>query len=91
GIDPVYFMQKIWVDKEKFIYYKAELYGRSEKLLKEMFFSEYTKVNEKYFPKKMKMEDKLKTDSYTEIIMHNLELDINIPASVFTLQNLERK
>ncbi|MFA5480528.1 MAG: outer membrane lipoprotein-sorting protein [Candidatus Muiribacteriota bacterium] len=91
GIDPVYFMQKIWVDKEKFIYYKAELFGRSEKLLKEMFFYEYTKINEKYYPKKMKIEDNLKTDSYTEIIMHNLELDINIPASVFTLQNLERK
>ncbi|MGM0608494.1 MAG: outer membrane lipoprotein-sorting protein [Candidatus Muiribacteriota bacterium] len=91
GVDPVYYMQKIWVDKEKFIYYKAELYGRSQKLLKTMHLSEYKNISDRYYPVKMKIEDNLRDDYYTKVIMKNLKLDTDIPDHIFTLRNLERK
>jgi outer membrane lipoprotein-sorting protein len=90
GAEPVYYMQKIWVDKEKFVYYKSELFGRSEQILKVLYLSDYQKLNDKYYPSKLKMEDKLKKDTYTSIIMSNLEIDIALPESIFSLQNLER-
>lgn len=88
--EPVYYMQKIWVDKYKFVYYKAELFGRSEQILKVLHLSDYQQLNDKYYPIKLKMEDKLRENTYTTVIMNNLEIDIDIPERIFSLQNLER-
>ena len=37
------------------------------------------------------MEDKIKKDSYTEIISSNIQVDLDVPDSTFNLNNLEKK
>jgi outer membrane lipoprotein-sorting protein len=89
--NPNYFRQKIWVDKEDSIILKAELYGRSGKLLKILTSKNFRKINNRIYALYSKMEDNIKNQSYTEIIIHEIELDKKIDENIFTLRNLEKK
>lgn len=88
---PNYYRQKIWVDKYNFTIIKAELYGRSGKLLKIMSCRDFRKINGRHYSLYTKMEDAIKNDYYTEIIIENIRLDEDISENIFTLRNLEKK
>ncbi|MCK9224083.1 MAG: outer membrane lipoprotein-sorting protein [Candidatus Muirbacterium halophilum] len=89
--NPNYYSQKIWVDKNNFVIHKAELFGRSGRLLKLMNADNFKKINNRLYPLYTKMEDKIKIGSYTEVIVENIKLDIDISDNVFSLRNLEKK
>ncbi|MDD2716695.1 MAG: outer membrane lipoprotein-sorting protein [Candidatus Wallbacteria bacterium] len=91
GREITYTRRKIWVDKENFVVYKSEMYAKSGKLLKLMSVLEYKPCGDRWFATKMRMEDKIKGNSYTEIQITDIELDVAIPDQVFTMQNLERR
>ncbi|MFW5782642.1 MAG: outer membrane lipoprotein-sorting protein [Candidatus Muiribacteriaceae bacterium] len=91
GRDTTYYQQKLWVDRDKMVIRKAEMYGRSGKLLKEMRCEDFRDLNGRFYPHKIIMEDKLKNNSFTEVIVKNVRLDVSIPDRVFSLRNLERK
>ena len=48
-----YFMRKIWVDQSREIPLKEELYAKSGKLLKKLELKDVTKVENRWFPKRM--------------------------------------
>ncbi|PLX19401.1 MAG: outer membrane lipoprotein-sorting protein [Candidatus Muiribacterium halophilum] len=91
GIDVPYYRQKCWIDKKKLVIHKAELYGRSGKMLKMMYMSEFKDISGKYYPHKIVMEDVIKKGHYTEVIVKDVKLDVKIPEKVFSLRYLERK
>lgn len=91
GVELSYDIQKIWVDRGKYVITKAEMYAQSGKLLKESISLEIKKVGNKYYPVKIKMDDKLRRDTYTIFEMKDIELNVEIDKSIFTLKNLERK
>lgn len=86
-----YYSRKIWVDKNRYVTLKAELYAKSGKLMKEIMVSEFESIGQYRFPTSIKMVNKLRQDTYTELILENVKLDIDIPARIFSRAYLERK
>ncbi|HEX3045505.1 MAG TPA: outer membrane lipoprotein-sorting protein [Bacillota bacterium] len=86
-----YFERKMWVDQEWMLVVKQEMYAKSGKMLKYQSATDITKIGDRYYATKVHMEDKLKKNTYTEMIFTNIKLDEPIPESTFTLQNLEKR
>ena len=82
--DVAYVTRKIWVDKERFIALKEELYGKSGKLLKKTDIPEVFKVQDRWYPKKMIFKDMLKSGKGTELIIDAIEFDVKIPKVKFS-------
>ena len=90
-LDVNYYKRKQWVDKDNYVTLKAELYAKSGKLMREITVSEFEKIGRYRFPTSMRMVNKLRQDTYTELILENIKLDIKIPDRIFTRAYLERK
>ena len=86
-----YYKRVITIDKKKFIMKNSLMYANSGKLLKEQTILAYEKIKDRYYITDFKMEDKIRQDSYTEIICSNIQVDIDVPDSTFNLNNLEKK
>jgi len=86
-----YFTRKIWVDKERFLGLKEELYARSGKLLKVLFVEGIKSLKNRYYPTKITMEDKLRSDSKTEMVIKKIDFDIPIPGETFSERHLMKK
>ena len=86
-----YFFRKIWVDKEKFIGLKEEFYARSRKLLKVLSVNNIQSFQNRYYPTRVTMEDKLRKNSKTEMTLDKIEFNVSIPEDIFSERNLIRK
>ena len=86
-----YFTRKIWVDKEKFLGLKEELYAKSGKLLKVLIASEIKTFKNRFYPTVITMEDKLRKNSKTEMRVTDIQFDIQIPDGTFSERNLQKK
>jgi outer membrane lipoprotein-sorting protein len=85
-----YHFRKLWVDQERYIPLKEELYAKSGKLLKKMELKEITKIQERWYPRKMIFKDMLKTGGGTEFIVDSIEFDIEIEAAIFSKASLRK-
>ncbi len=88
GKEVSYYRRKSWVDKERFVGLKEELYARSGRLLKVMKVTKVAEVEGRWYPVASVMEDKLRRDTRTEFIIKAIEFNPQIPAGTFTLENL---
>lgn len=79
-----YFKRKIWVDMKKYIGLKEELYSKSGKLIKISKVVGIKKFDDRYYPVEMTMEDKLRRNSSTRIILTKIEFNIDIPDETFS-------
>jgi outer membrane lipoprotein-sorting protein len=86
-----YFFRKIWVDKDKFIGLKVEFSAKSGKLLKVMTVANIQSFKERFYPTRIIMEDKLRKNSKTEMVLKNIRFDATIPRGTFTERNLMRR
>lgn len=86
-----YFFRKIWVDREKFIGHKVEFYAKSGKLLKVLTVGNIQSFKNRYYPTRVTMEDKLREDSKTEMLIKTIQFDMPIPEGTFTERNLMRR
>ena len=86
-----YYKRVLTVDKKKFVLLDSLMYANSGKLLKELSVLKYEKIKDRYYITHFKMEDKIKKDSYTEIISSNIQVDLDVSDSTFNLNNLEKK
>ncbi|MFW5976359.1 MAG: outer membrane lipoprotein-sorting protein [Bacillota bacterium] len=88
GVEVSYYRRIIWVDKERFVGLKEELYAESGRLLKESLIEEMDQIDDRWYPVKVVTEDKLKKDTRTILQVNSLEFDPEIPEDTFTMQNL---
>ena len=79
-----YFKRKIWVDMKKYIGLKEELYSKSGKLIKISKVVDIKKFDDRYYPVEMTMEDKLRKNSSTRIILTKIDFNIDIPDETFS-------
>jgi len=86
-----YAKRRIWVRIDIFVPVKSELYARSDKLLKEVFFSDFTRFGKYTYPRHIKMVNKLRKDTYTILNFSEIELDVKIADKIFTRAYLERR
>lgn len=86
-----YYKRKIWVDKKRYVGLKEELYSKGEKLLKVMNVDKVEVINNRYYPTSITLEDKLRKNSSTTMIIKKIDFDISIPAQTFTERKLMKK
>lgn len=84
-----YYRRKIWIDKERFVGLKEELYARSGRLLKIMKVNQVKEFEGRWYPMVTVMEDQLKEDTQTRVKVKSIEFDPEIPEGTFTLENLQ--
>jgi outer membrane lipoprotein-sorting protein len=86
-----YFTRKAWIDKERFLGLKEELYAKSGKLLKVMIADEIQTFKDRYYPTIVTLEDKLRKNSKTEMVIKKIDFDIPIPEGTFSERQLMKK
>ena len=89
GKEVSYYKRKIWVDKERFISLKEELYAQSGRLLKVSVVNEVAEFEGRYYPVRTVMENKLREDTSTEFIIEKIEFNPDINKDIFTIENLQ--
>ena len=85
-----YQIRKIWVDKGRYIPLKEELYAKSGKLLKRMELFDITKIENRWYPRKIVFKDILKTGNGTEFIIEDIKFNQQIPEYIFTKASLKK-
>ncbi len=86
-----YHSRRIWVDRELYFGRREELYARSGKLLKVLTVNETAEIGGRVYPVRLTMEDKLRNDSRTEMIVRKIVFDVEIPPGTFSERNLLKK
>ncbi|MEA4974308.1 MAG: outer membrane lipoprotein-sorting protein [Paludibacter sp.] len=87
--DVNYQSQQMWVDQERFVPLKVEMFAKSGKLLKKITFSDVKRVQGRWYPMTMLYKDMLKSGGGTKMIIQEIALDQKIPASVFNKSSLK--
>ncbi|MBU2513092.1 outer membrane lipoprotein-sorting protein [bacterium] len=88
--DIAYQQRKLWVDKQRFIILKAELFAASGKLLKRSETREVFKTSRGWYPRNILFKDVLKEGKGTEYVIHDVDFDTPIPDSQFSKSALRR-
>jgi outer membrane lipoprotein-sorting protein len=88
--DVPYYSRKVWVDKERSIPLKEELYAKSGKLLKKLELKDVKNVEGRWFPTQMKFKDMLKTGDGTEFLVDSIRFDQEIPEYIFSKAALRK-
>lgn len=85
-----YQTRKLWVDVDKKIVLREELYAKGGKLLKDVEFLGYRPIGKRLFPRKMIFRDLLKENTKTTYMFDEIVFDINIPEKYFSQSILKR-
>ncbi len=88
--DVSYYSRKTWIDTERYVPLKEELFAKSGQMLKKTELSEVEKVDGRWFPKKLVYKDMLKDGDGTEFIMTDIQFDQDIPEHIFTKASLKK-
>jgi len=91
GKEVSYYRRKIWVDKERYVALREELYAPSGKLLKVMSVEKVERFGSRYYATAVVFEDKLRKNSSTRMVIEKIVFDQPLPADVFTRQRLTAK
>ncbi len=88
--DVAYYSQMMWVDKERFIPLKQQLYAKSGQLLKRISMSDVKQIKGRWFPMKMNYKDMLKDGDGTDWIINSIQFDEEIPEYIFSKAGLKQ-
>ncbi|MGH1436209.1 MAG: outer membrane lipoprotein-sorting protein [Lewinella sp.] len=86
--DVAYDSRKMWIDQERFVPLKEELYAKSGQLLKRVTMSDVAKIDGRWFPKKMNYKDMLKSGEGTDFIVLSIQFNPEIPEHIFSKASL---
>ena len=89
GKEVSYYRRKTWIDQERFISLKEELYARSGRLLKVTEVNKVEQIDQRWYPVESVMVDQLKENTRTEFIIKLIEFNPQILEDTFTLENLQ--
>jgi outer membrane lipoprotein-sorting protein len=85
-----YQTRKLWVDVEKKIVFRQELYAKGGKLLKDVEYLDYRPLGKRLFPRQMIFRDLLKENTKTTYMFDEIEFDVKIPKKYFSQSILKR-
>ena len=88
GVKVSYYRRVSWIDKERFIGLKEELYAESGRILKETKANKIEEIEGRWIAVDSVMENKLRKDTYTQFILTQITFNPEIPEETFSLQNL---
>ncbi len=90
GTEVSYAKRKSWIDTERFVALKEELYAASGKLMKVMTTKKIQEIDGRYIATEVVMEDQLKRNSSTTLTITELTVGVDIPAGLLSLRSLMR-
>ena len=82
--------KKLWVDGERNIPVKEELFAKSGTLLKRTELSDIENISGRWFPKKIVFKDMLKEGEGTEFIIEEILFNSKIDDYIFSKANLKK-
>jgi outer membrane lipoprotein-sorting protein len=85
-----YYSQKIWIDTERFIPLRQELFAKSGQLLKRTELKDVKQIQGRWFPTTIVYKDMLKQGNGTEFKMTSILFDQKIPEYIFTKAALKQ-
>lgn len=88
--DVSYVKRKMWIDVERLIPLKEELYAKSGQLLKKTIMSDIAKFGSRWYPKKINYKDMLKDGEGTDFIISDIKFDADIPDYIFSKASLKK-
>jgi len=88
--DVAYHSRKMWIDSERFVPLKEELFAKSGQLLKRTTLSDVKQLDGRWFPEKIVYKDMLKQGNGTEFRITNIKFNQKIPDYIFTKAALKQ-
>lgn len=88
--DVAYARRKIWVDAERYVPLKEELYAKSGQLLKRSTMSDVVRIDGRWFPRKIHYKDILKQGEGTEFSITAIKFNTEIQEYIFTKAALKQ-
>lgn len=88
--DVSYAKRKMWIDQERYVPLKEELFAKSGQLLKKTSMSEVEQIDGRWYPKKMNYKDMLKSGNGTDFIVVSIAFDADIPEYLFSKAALKK-
>ncbi|MGB0895829.1 MAG: outer membrane lipoprotein-sorting protein [Flavobacteriaceae bacterium] len=88
--DATYHKRMIWIDQERYVPLKEELFAKSGQLLKKTTMSNITKIDGRWYPKKMNYKDMLKSGKGTDFLVKDIQFNPKIPVSIFNKSSLRK-
>ena len=88
--DATYHSRKEWIDQERFVPLREDLFAKSGQLLKRTVMSDIQKVDDRWYPMKMNYKDMLKDGKGTDFVITKLQLDVDIPEDMFNKSKLKK-
>ena len=88
--DVAYVKRKAWIDQERFVPLKEELYAKSGQLLKRVVMSDIARIDGRWYPKKMNYKDVLKDGKGTDFVVIDIKFNEKIPEHLFSKAALKR-
>jgi len=88
--DVAYAKRKIWIDIERFVPLKEELYAKGGQLLKQSTMSDVTQIGGRWFPMTVFYKDMLGQGEGTEFKITSIKFNQEIPEYIFTKAALKQ-
>ena len=88
--DIAYDHRRVWVDKDRYVILRENLYAKSGKLLKTVDVREVMRVQNRWLAKSALYKDVLKQGEGTEFYIDSITLDTTIPDYLFSKAALRR-
>ena len=88
--DVAYATRKEWIDTERYVPLKEELYAKSGQLLKRSTLSDVEKIEGRWFPRTIVYKNMLTQGDGTEFQMTSIKFNQVIPEDLFTKASLKQ-
>jgi outer membrane lipoprotein-sorting protein len=88
--DVAYHSRKMWIDTDRFVPLREELYAKSGQLLKSTMLSEVKQIEGRWFPETIVYKDVLKQGGGTEFKITSIKFNQKIPDYIFTKAALKQ-
>ena len=80
----------LWIDSQRFVNLKEEMYARSGRLLKTSATLEVDRIGERWFPARLEFVSRLRANTKTVFSMSRIELNVPVTEQQFSLAALTR-
>jgi outer membrane lipoprotein-sorting protein len=80
----------MWVDSERYVVLKEEMYAKSGKLLKTSATLEVERVGDRWYPSRTEYVSKLRNNTKTLFEMSKIEIDVALDEKQFTMTALTK-
>lgn len=88
--DVAYYSRKMWIDTERYIPLREELFAKSGQLLKRTTMSDVRQIEGRWFPFTVVYKDLLKQGDGTEFRITSIKFNQKIPEYIFTKAALKQ-